>query len=244
MPTLLPVRALRRLAAFSAFALLASGCGTDPFCDPELDPEGCPSFQQIGVTVSGAGTGSGQVVAEDINTVQIDCAIQAGAANGPVCDHTFEDAGGGGSFRLVATPDAGSVFASWGPGSCSQVSGNICILDFSASDGDIVFTVVANFGLDPNTDLITLYNSTNADANMVVGSETPSASNNVTSHGIREVAVSTTVGTQVPVKAYVGGSQVASTTCTVTAAAWQGGSSPLVMLVNEGTSYSLICSDF
>ncbi len=243
MPMLFAMRALRRLAAFSALSLLATGCATDLPCDPELDPLGCPAFQQIGVSVTGAGTGSGQVVAEDINTVQIDCAIQGTTEHGPVCNHTFPDAGGGGSFRLVATPDAGSVFTSWGAGSCSQVSGNICILDFSASDGDVNFDVVAQFDLASNTDLIELYNGTAQNANIVVGSETPSAANSLGPSGTRDVAIATAVGTVVSAKAYVGGSQVASTSCTVTAAAWQGGGHPLVALFTEGT-YILTCSNF
>jgi len=45
------------------------------------------------------------------------------------------------------------------------------------------------------------------------------------------------------VAAYVGGTQVASTACTVTAAAWQGASNPLVALFTEG-SYILTCSNF
>jgi len=243
MPTLLAVRALRRLAALSALAFLAASCATDPNCNPEFDPQGCPSFQQIGVYVSGAGTGNGQVVAEDINTVQIDCAIQGTTEQGPVCEHTFADAGGGGSFRLVATPDAGSVFAGWGAGSCSQVSGNVCILDFSASDGDVNFDVVAQFDLAPNTDLMTLYNGTAQNANLVVGTETPSAANSLGPSATRDVAIATAIGTVVSARAYVGGTQVASTSCTVTAAAWQGGSHPLVALFTDG-AYILTCSNF
>jgi|GEM_PF-2655017 len=243
MPSLPPIRALLRLVALSAFALLAKGCATDPFCDPEFDPEGCASFQQIGVHVTGTGAGSGVVQAEDINTVQIDCAIHAGVNQGTVCDHTFSDAGGGGSFRLVATADPGSVFVGWGPASCSQVTGNICILDFSASDGNIVFSVVAQFGLASNSDLLTLYNGTAGNANLVVGGETPSASNSLGPSQTRDVAIPTAIGTIVSVAAYVGGTQVASTACTVTAAAWQGASNPLVALFTEG-SYILTCSNF
>jgi hypothetical protein len=135
------------LAVLSTF--LALGCSSyDPFCSPEVD--GCgPGFQQVTVIVQGLGEGSGTVVAEDISTVRINCGVPLNSPGHvpnpsypPDCNHTFSDAGGGGSFRLEAAANPGSIFSSWG--GCSQASGPVCILDFTAG-ADVTFHVTARF---------------------------------------------------------------------------------------------------
>ena len=72
---------LAMLSTLFAFAVACSG-GTDPACNPEFE-ECTLQFQQVTVTVSGPGSGSGTVVAEDINTVGINCVLppNAGASS-------------------------------------------------------------------------------------------------------------------------------------------------------------------
>ncbi len=242
MSTSPAVRSVLNLAFFSTF--LALGCsGDDPFCDPEFD-ECDPAFQQVTVTVQGLGAGSGTVVAEDISTVRINCVLPS-SSGGHVpnpsyplaCSHTFSDAGGGGSFRLVAQADPGSVFSGWT--GCSQVSGPVCILDFSAGP-DVGFQVTARFEhTSAETNAINIYNGSGLTASFVVNGQTLS---NVAPMQSPSVQIPTTIGTTVAVSATVGDAHP-TTTCTVTAAAWQGPDNPIVVL-NGPPSYSLACTGF
>jgi hypothetical protein len=230
------------LAVFSTF--LALGCGhTDPNCDPEI--EECHSaFQQVTVIVQGLGAGSGTVVAEDISTVRINCVLPTSSLGHlpnpsypPACTHTFSDAGGGGSFRLEAAADSGSVFTSWG--GCSQASGPVCILDFSAG-ADVTFHVTARFErASAETKPINIYNGSGLTASFVVNGQTLL---NVAPQQSPSVQIPTTIGTTVAVSATVGDGHP-TTTCTVTAAAWQGTDNPIVIL-NGPPPYSLTCTGF
>jgi hypothetical protein len=235
------VRFLFSLAVFSAFLVL--GCGhTDPNCDPEF--EECHSaFQRVTVTVTGPGGGTGTVVAEDINVVGINCVLPSSAsvpppnASHPVnCAYTFSDAGGGGSFRLEAAAAPGSVFAGWG--GCSQVSGPICILDFSAGP-DVVFTVTARFDhAAAETKPINIYNGSSLTVSFLVNGQLLS---NVAPSQSPSVQIPSAIGTTVTVSADVAG-QHPTTTCTVTSAAWQGLGNPIVIL--NSPEYYFTCSGF
>ncbi len=244
------VRALG-LAMLSILFVFGVACGgdTDPECNPEF--EDCSlQFQQVTVTVDHDhnGSGSGTVVAEDINTVGINCVLPPNASHPApnpthdrTCTFTFPDAGGGGSFRLDAEADAGSVFTSWV--GCSQTSGPVCILDFSAG-ADVVFLVTAKFDLAGASNTVLFYNSATVPAYLVGPGETPGPANLVASHGpARNVTIPTTVGSQSTFRAYLTlGSPAATITCMVTADAWQNGTQPLVFFDNSEGNF-LTCSD-
>ena len=105
---------------------------------------GLDAFQKVTVTVHGSGTGAGTVVATD-PAVDIDCTITAGATTAK-CADTFDDAGQGGTFNLVATPSAGSTFASWV--GCTTTSGTTCTLTFAGGvSNNVSFDVGATFAL-------------------------------------------------------------------------------------------------
>jgi hypothetical protein len=119
---------------------VAGGCGGN---------SGIIPFQQIGVVVFGVGTGGGRLLSTE-PAIHIDCLVQSGLGGGS-CTDTIMDAGAGGVFDVVATPDPGSVFAGWrsspGKTGCTVVSGPICTLTFQVSDGTVDFTVGARFDL-------------------------------------------------------------------------------------------------
>lgn len=96
-------RSMSRPAALCAVATLLAACGDDP--------EAVPQIVDISVVLVPAGTGAGNVSSGTAELV-IDCDIAAGASTG-TCSNGFSDAGGTGSFTLVATPEAGSSFGSW-----------------------------------------------------------------------------------------------------------------------------------
>lgn len=127
-------RLLLAVLLLPAVLLFAPACGSD-------GGEG-GDFQQIRVITVGGGTGSGRVVSTD-PAVAIDCTITNGIQGATGCDDTFDDAGGGGTFNLVATASTGSTFTAWG--GCPSPSGSTCTLAFATSDGDVVFNVTANF---------------------------------------------------------------------------------------------------
>jgi hypothetical protein len=118
----------------------------------------CGEDFNITVEIFGAlnATGSGRVTAAD---PLLDCQILSNLDTIGTCSDTFEDLGGGGTFTLVAHPDAGSEFAGWtcsvsGPGTCEacQGTGN-CQLSFDASLNDEVdFDVTARFDLAVDDD--------------------------------------------------------------------------------------------
>ncbi len=235
---------LAMLSTLFAFAVACSG-GTDPACNPEFE-ECTLQFQQVTVTVSGPGTGSGTVVAEDINTVGINCVLPPDAAHPApnpthprTCTYTFPDAGGGGSFRLDAAADPGSAFTSWG--GCSQTAGPVCILDFSAG-ADVTFLVTARF--DPvASNTVTLYNNSGVSVYLIGPSETAGPGNLLGPSGSRSIAIPTTVGSQSNFAAYLTlGTLTVSATCSVTATAWQNGTHPLVMFSNADGN-RLVCSE-
>ena len=188
--------------------------------------------------MEGNGAGSGTVEASDV-AVGLNCTITAGSESAG-CEHTFDDAGGGGTFTLTATPGGGSVFTSWS--GCTSVAGPVCTLTFSASAGDTTLAPAVTFALgESNT--VTLYNGASVSASLLAPGETAGAGNVLAPNATREVVVSSAIGTEIVFRAVVGGSQVAQITCTVTAAAWVGAGQPLVDLFS-GDGYSMHCNNF
>ena len=109
-----------------------------------------------------------------------------------------------------------------------------------------MFTISARFDVAGGAlDSLSLYNGTASTVNMVAGSESPAPGNSVGPSGTRRVLVPAAVGTAVLVRAYIGGEQLTSTACTVTAAAWQGTLKPNVGLsITLGGIYLLTCYNF
>lgn len=111
-------------------------------------PNGMQPYQNIEVTVAGAGEGQGYVYASD-PAVSINCSIPSAGVTGNACSDSFNDGGEGGVFSLVAEPGEGSVFAGWswstGAHGCDEVDENVCTIRFTVSDGDIHFRVTARF---------------------------------------------------------------------------------------------------
>ncbi len=122
-----------RLAAAVAVGVLVA-CGTSGIVPTP--------FANIVVHVRLAGTGAG-AVESTISEVDIACAWADGTESG-TCDDSFDDAGAGGAFSLIALPADGSVLTSWS--GCNQVSGTLCSLTFDAS-GDTTFNVTATFDM-------------------------------------------------------------------------------------------------
>lgn len=197
-------------------------------------------FDVIEVTVRGAGTGTGSIIAQDATVLTIECGWPG---NTGACHDDFEDAGGGGVFNLIALPGPGSILAGWT--GCSQVNGTTCTLTFGQFIDDTSFSVTARF--EPSgegTNTVMLYNAAEVSANLVGPGESPGAGNLVPSHGpTRHPTVLSAVGSMPEFRAYVGGNLVASKTCQVTAAAWQDQTEPLVALYDTD-GYYLTCEGF
>lgn len=147
-----------RLAGALTLTGLIAACGSNP-----LNP-----FDAITVNVSGSGTGSGIVESSD-DGVAINCEIiggHAGETGIAECNDTFNDAGEGGSFNLVAIPNVGSVLTAWT--GCSAVSGPICTLTFSPTADDTTFNVTATFSLsDGPPGTVMLYNAASVPVNLL-----------------------------------------------------------------------------
>jgi len=198
--------------------------------------ENMGAFDQIHVSVTGTGTGAGNVSSNDPN-VNIDCDFPSDAG----CSDTFSEAGNGGQFNLIATPSTGSVFGAWT--GCNSTSGNVCTLSFPAGEGNVNFSVSVQFDPAGASNTVTLYNNSSVSAYLVGPSETAGAGNLVASHGFRDVAIPTTVGSQSIFSAYLSlGTLAVSATCSVTATAWQNGTHPLVMFDNADGN-RLVCSE-
>lgn len=223
--------------------LLLTGClgshaSPDTACEPgEVD---CTSFDEVLVQVYFEGAGEGLLVSEGIETIPIDCTTDRDHQQ---CFTVFDDAGGGGNFRIVATAQTGSVFDGWKPGSCTSESGAVCHLEFAQETADTTFAITARFDRIPvEMNEITLYNGTLGTANLVTDSE-GQASGSLGPSSTRTVSVPSAIGSSITIRAFVGGTFAARVTCIVTAAAWQGGSTPLVDLFSDG-GYVMHCNGF
>ena len=213
-----------------AGATLASACGSGPL---GVDSE-------ITVEVSGAGDGDGLV--QGSAPADIYCTITHGEVTGGKCGVIFHDAGGGGSFTLVATPAPGSRFD--GFAGCNTTSGTDCELSFPHQVEDHVFLVKASFGLvpPPATNVVTFRNESMVSAYRVGPGEAPAVNNLVGPGHSRDVAIASTVESQAIFRAYVAPPEIAaSITCMVTAEAWQGGTTPEISFHNDEGNY-LTCS--
>jgi hypothetical protein len=195
-----------------------------------------PALHPVHVTVTGSGSGGGHVSSSDAGT-SINCDFPSSAG----CSATIMVADGG-SFTLSAAAASGSGFTGWT--GCPSASGSVCTISYTAG-GASDFTINARFDLSPgsSTNTISLYNGLSGNANIVVGLELPVPANSLGPSGMRSVLVATAIGTVVSVRAYISGEQVASTTCTVSAAAWVGTTYPVVGLFYSG-SYGLTCYNF
>ncbi len=189
---------------FLAAGALVWGCGGSSGFQP---------YDQITVNVVGTGTGAGTVVASD-PAVPTNCTLP-----GPPCSDSFNDAGGGGAFNLLATPAAGSVFVGWT--GCSASVGNACTLTFGTFISDTVFNVTARFDLQANNPLaeITAYNGTQT-TGVTVAMQTPydgpKAFGPLGASGQDSDSLQVTVGAQFQITATVG-AKTGSATCTTTA---------------------------
>jgi len=96
-------RSTFRTAALCGATALLLSCGDDPQVIPQV--------VDIIVVVAPGGAGAGNVSSGTAELV-LDCDIAAGASAG-TCSNGFSDAGGVGSFTLLAVPEAGSSFGSW-----------------------------------------------------------------------------------------------------------------------------------
>ena len=112
--------------------------------------------ENVDVTVTLRGDGDGLVRSLDPQ-VYLECQRVDGEPLG--CEVTFYDAGGGGEFQLLATPEPGSEFSGW-TGDCSGASDR-CTLSFAEpAGGEIVrFSVTATFLLTPGQIQVTLAES-------------------------------------------------------------------------------------
>ena len=218
--------------------LLAAGCGSDSgSCDYTLGSESGCAGGTLTVEVVAAGTGNGEVNGDGIS-----CNLSEGAHTGD-CSQAYPLTGPG-NVLLTAIASSGSVFAGWSSG-CSRIlgaGGTLCYIDYSGV-ATYTSTVTATFNLAGTTSSVTLYNNASVAANLVGPGETAGVANLVQPHGQREVTIVTTVGSLSEFRAYLNPATLTvSTTCSVTATAWQNGTHPLVMFDNTDGN-RLVCSE-
>jgi hypothetical protein len=139
-----------------------AGCTSNPYTQ---------LFPNASITVSVTLAGNGGVESED-PAVDISCVRSGGASSG-TCEDTFDDAGQGGNFRLIATPAEAGAPVSWA--GCSAVSGVACILTFGAASGDTAFSVTATFGAPPVSFGTNLLQNAGFEASDVVVGALPSS---------------------------------------------------------------------
>lgn len=120
---------------FTAMAALAIGCTGE-------DNSAVTGFKQVTTELTMAGSGLGTVRRTDPSPGSC---VKDGTDE-EACSWSFSDAGGGGSFVLVAEPDAGSVLSSWA--ACSSTSGVSCVLEFGSGATDTTFRPRATFDLE------------------------------------------------------------------------------------------------
>lgn len=123
-----------------------------------------PTPPTIRVGVSGAGNGNGQVTSSGLPAGDIACTSTAGVKSG-VCDESFTDSDGSGTFNLVATPSPGSAFGGWT--GCSSSSAGTCVLTYN-STGDVTFSVTARFDLAAATEFIAFESDRDGDDEIYV----------------------------------------------------------------------------
>lgn len=139
-------RSMLRAAALCGVTVLV------PSCDD--DPQVIPQVVDISVVVAPGGAGAGNVSSGTAELV-IDCDIAAGASTG-TCSNGFSDAGGVGSFTLLAVPEAGSSFGSWSTvcetsstlGACTASVNQATLVveyDNAGNAGTITVDVTASF---------------------------------------------------------------------------------------------------
>lgn len=127
---------------------IAAVCG----CGEDIDT--VPQIVDVSVVVTGAGTGTGTITSQT-SGLTINCVLTAGSATG-TCAGGFSDAGGVGSFSLLATPATGSTFGSWSlicetsniVGTCSVSTNQATVqVDYDNIDraGTVTVDVVASF---------------------------------------------------------------------------------------------------
>lgn len=128
---------VRRTATLVLATLVCASCGgTSPTVGTDVE-----------VFVTGDGDGLGRVVASD-DVVGIDCLVGPSVPEPGSCDSSFFDAGAGGVFNLIATPNPGSVFRRWA--GCDSVEQGECVLEFDGLSRSERFDVIATFASEPN----------------------------------------------------------------------------------------------
>lgn len=143
------------VVAFVALATMGVECPDDD--GPIPGPfQGTTVRTEILADISGSG--SGRVMPQQpILGFHLNCRIANGALDlgTSTCSESFPDAGGGGTFELEATAEAGSVFAGWTDckpipatnASCACTGTGFCVLTFDGG-ADPTFMVTARFDLD------------------------------------------------------------------------------------------------
>lgn len=131
---------------------LVSACGESPIYSED--------YIELYMRLLGDGSG---VVASDPSAdyVHLTCS-HVGGEETLNCYDDFHDSGGGGSFVLTATAEAGSVFGAWTNLSCSTAFAGSCDLDcgpndddttcrlsFDSSAGEVDYYMTGRFDLDP-----------------------------------------------------------------------------------------------
>lgn len=201
------------------------------------------AYDRVRVDVTGHGTGTGTVSASD-PAVEIDCTITAGTSSG-TCHASFPEAGQGGAFTLTATPAEGSTFD--GFTGCTSATGNVCTLSFEGTGNNITFSVGVTFTLlqapPPGTDVVSFYNNSADSTHLLGPGEVVGAGNLVISHGQRDVAIDTTVGSTATFRAYnTAATLIASITCQVTVEAWTVANPYPFVILNDSEGFYLTCS--
>ncbi len=201
------------------------------------------AYDRVEVDVTGHGTGTGTVSASD-PAVDIECTITAGTSSG-TCHASFPEAGQGGVFTLTATPSAGSSFD--GFSGCTSAAGNVCTLSFEGTGNNITFSVGVTFtlleGPPAGMDVVSFYNNAAVSAHLLGPGEAVGAGNLVISHGQRDVAIDTTVGSTAMFRAYnAAATLLASISCQVTVEAWTVPSPYPLVILNDNEGYYLTCS--
>jgi hypothetical protein len=113
---------MRRSLGLLVF-LFVSACGGG-----DSDVTNPPAAESFTLTVTGQGTGSGQVVSSGSTTPTVNCTLAANGQATGVCSGTYTE---GTSVSLTVTADAGSAFTGWTGDAASCGTAATCTLTMS-----------------------------------------------------------------------------------------------------------------
>jgi hypothetical protein len=231
-------------------AAVVAACNSDnngegPLVCGDGDPS--PGYQEVSLDLfldDQAIETSRQAPAGSIIT--LDAVVLAHLLENTMCgtEVAFEVVAGGGHLAY-ATANTGSTLVNdeyvasvaWTLG----LPGPQTVHAWVADDPSIEATITLNATV---AGTVTMYNGAEISVYLVGPGEATTAGGLLAPHAERtDVLIPTTVGSNAFFRAYnVGGSLIASITCQVTAIAWTGGTSPLVVL-NATEGYFLTCDN-